>query len=178
MFVAGFLAWKEEHEKYGETRSNLKEREKEIGLLKAQPDHQEVEKLRAQVAEMEVRFAPRHIKDMNNFVRVLSSFGGQKIDVAHVAGDGETVGLFNEICFVVQESRWIIENAVAQSGQTWDGVVIEVNDLRAVPQAARTLANLLAQQGIVVFINQRSGSPKPDRFAVRVGHKIVRKVAH
>lgn len=191
VFLSGLLAWKEENADYLKSQNDLIEAQKEIALLKDQPRigeeaqakidsliqtnqqlQHEVEKLRVQAAAMQADVAPRRIKDTKRFISVLSLFRGQKVDVEYVAGDWEAENFFNEICFVVGFSGLVIENLTAMGGQTWNGVIIEVTDLREAMPAAYELARLLREQGTAAFIKPRSGSSKPGRFAVRVGYKI------
>lgn len=139
---------------------------------------QEVEKLRAQTAEMRTDAAPRRIKDLKHFISVLSLFRGQRVDVEYVQGEREAQVFLNEIWIAIEVSGWIVEGTAAMGGQTWDGVIIEVDDLRVALPAAYELARLLVRQGTAAIVVKRSGPPKPGKFAIRVGYKPARSVSN
>lgn len=132
----------------------------------------EAEKLTAQINEMKAQHAPRHIKDFKRFISMLSLFRGQIVDVEHIATNQEAENFIGLIRNVVELSGWTIGDATAMVGQTWNGVIIEVNDLREAMPAAYELRNLLAQQGTEVVIRPRSGPFMPGRFKIRVGYRM------
>lgn len=198
VFLSGLLAWKEENAEYLKSQDELSKAREKIASLEAQPrigeeakaqidgltqaNQQlqqkmtdalgEVEKLKSHSAEMQAQDAPRRIKDLKHFISVLSLFSDQKIDVEYIESDRDAEHFLNEICLAVGVSGWTIENTAAVIGQSWNGVIIEVNDLHAAFPAAHTLATLLGQQETAVAIKQRLGPPKPGRFTIRVGYKV------
>ena len=127
---------------------------------------------------MQADVAPRRLTDLTRFLMMLSLFRGQEVDVEYVAIDRDAEVFFNEICSAVRVSEWTLKTAVALNGPTWDGVIVEVNDLREAMPAAYELARLLRQQGTKVVITQRPDSPNPNRFKVRVGYKVPGRVIH
>jgi hypothetical protein len=139
---------------------------------------QEVGKLSARINETQADLAPRRIKDLKRFISVLSLFRGQTVDVEHIAMNQEAENFISSIRLAVGVSGWTIGRAVAMSGPTWDGVIIEVNDLREAMPAAYELKNLLAEQGTAVAVRPRSGLPTPNRFKIRVGYKVPGRVAN
>jgi hypothetical protein len=195
IFFAGFFAWRDEHMKVAQQQTEInrlsslggEEAKAQIDSLTQANDGQrkrltdalsEVEKLTAQVNEVKAQNAPRRIKDLKHFISVLSLFRGQIVDVEHIAMNQEAENFIGLLETVVEVSGWTIGDAGAMGGQTWNGVIIEVNDLREAMPAAYELKNLLAQQGTAVVIRPRSGRLKPGRFTIRVGYKIPGRMAN